>query len=281
MTETIADLRAASYEIAQALAPTWERRRAEIEEVTAPLRAWLVRELAPRPGETVLELAAGAGDTGFEVAAVLGETGRLLSTDFSPAMLDVARRRGAELDVENVDFRVIDAQEIELDDDSVDGVLCRFGYMLMPDPAAALAETRRVLRAGGRLALAVWGPPERNPFFAVAGRALVERGQLPPPQPDAPGVFRLGDEQRLRGLLEQAGFGAVRIEQVPVRFAVASVDEYLAVTADTAGAIALVLRALPADERDELAAELEQALAPFRSGDGYEIGGVALAAVAS
>jgi SAM-dependent methyltransferase len=281
MTETIADARAASYEIAQTLAPTWERRRAEIEEVTAPLRAWLVRELAPRPGETVLELAAGAGDTGFEMAAILGEQGRLLTTDFSPAMLDVARRRGAELGVENVDYRVIDAQEIELDDDSVDGVVCRFGYMLMPEPAAALAETRRVLRPGGRLVLAVWGPPERNPFFAVAGRALVERGHLPAPVPGAPGIFSLGDEQRLRTLLEAAGFGEVRVEQVPVRFVVGSIDEHLAVTADTAGPVALAVRALTAEQRGELAGELEQAFAPFRTADGYEIPGAALAAVAS
>jgi SAM-dependent methyltransferase len=281
MTETIADARAVGYEIAQALASTWERRRAEIESVTAPLRAWLVRELAPRPGETVLELAAGAGDTGFEVAAILGAQGRLLTTDFSPAMLDVARRRGAELGVENVDYRVIDAQEIELDGDSVDGVVCRFGYMLMPEPAAALAETRRVLRRGGRLVLAVWGPPERNPFFAVAGRALVERGHLPAPVPGAPGIFSLGDEQRLRTLLEAAGFVDVRVEQVPVRFVVASIAEYLAVTADTAGPVALVVRALTAEQRSELTGELAQAFAPFRTDDGYEIPGAALAAVAS
>ncbi|HEU0335836.1 MAG TPA: class I SAM-dependent methyltransferase [Gaiellaceae bacterium] len=281
MTETIADARAASYEIAQTLAPTWERRRAEIEEVTAPLRAWLVRELAAQPGETVLELAAGAGDTGFEVAAIVGERGRLLSTDFSPAMLEVARRRGAELGLENVDFRVIDAERIELEDDCVDGVVCRFGFMLMSDPAAALAETRRVLRPGGRLVLAVWGPPERNPFFAVAGRALVERGHLPAPVPGAPGVFSLGDEQRLRALVEGAGFAAVRTEGIPVGFAVPSIEEYLATAADTAGPIALVLRALPTGERDQLAGELERAFAPFRADDGYRIPGLALAAVAS
>jgi ubiquinone/menaquinone biosynthesis C-methylase UbiE len=80
---------------------------------------------------------------------------RLITTDFSPAMLEAARRRGAELGVANVDYRVIDAERIELHDDSVDGVLCRFWYMLMADPAAAFAETRRVLRPGGRLALAV------------------------------------------------------------------------------------------------------------------------------
>jgi ubiquinone/menaquinone biosynthesis C-methylase UbiE len=76
-----------------------------------------------------------------------------------------SRRRGAELGVNNVEYRVMDAERIELDADSVDGVLCRFGYMLMADPAAALRKTRRVLRRGGRLTLAVWGAPERNPFL--------------------------------------------------------------------------------------------------------------------
>ncbi|MFN2490941.1 MAG: class I SAM-dependent methyltransferase [Actinomycetota bacterium] len=123
----------------------------------------MIRELAPQPGDTELELAAGAGDTGFEAAAILGEGGRLISTDFSPAMVDVARGRSAELRVGNVDHRVMDAEHIELETDSVDGVLCRFGYVLMADPATALSETRRVLRPSGRLALAVWGTTERNP----------------------------------------------------------------------------------------------------------------------
>ena len=147
---------------------------------------------APRTGDTVLELAAGAGDTGFEAAAIVGERGRLISTDFSPAMLEAARRRGAELGVGNVEYRVIDAERIELDDDSVDGVLCRFGYMLMADPAAALAETRRVLRPGGRLALAVWGAPERNPFFGIIGIGLVQRGHMPPPEPRRPAGLQHG-----------------------------------------------------------------------------------------
>ena len=110
---------------------------------------WMVRELAPRPGDTVLELAAGVGDTGFEAADLVGERGRLISTDFSPAMIEAARRRGTELGVNNVEYSVMDAERIELDADSVDGVLCRFGYMLMADQAAALAETRRVLRPAG------------------------------------------------------------------------------------------------------------------------------------
>src|SRR5262245_11313046 len=156
--------------MSEAMAPGWERRRARIEEGAAPVREWLLRALAPAPGDTVLELAAGVGDTGLEAAAAVGPEGRLISTDLTPAMVEVARRRAAQVGAANVEHRVMDAERIDLPEGSVDGVLCRFGYMLMADPAAALAGTRRVLRPGGRLALAVWGPPERN-LWLVAVRA--------------------------------------------------------------------------------------------------------------
>ncbi len=275
------DLRRFSYEIAEAIAPGWERRRAFVEELATPIRDWMIRELAPRPGDTVLELAAGAGDTGFEAAAIVGERGRLISTDFSPAMVEVARRRGVELGVGNVDYQVMDAERIELDADSVDGVLCRFGYMLMPDPAAALSETRRVLRPGGRLALAVWGVPERNPFFAVMAMTLVERGHMPPPEPDAPSPFSLADEERTSALLEGAGFRSVRSEEVPVRFAFADIDEYMSVMMDTAGPMALVLRGLSEDEREAVKGQLGEAFTAFARDGGYEFPGVALCTVAS
>lgn len=275
------DRRPTIYEIAEALAPGWERWRARIEETTAPVREWMIKELAPVPGDTVLELAAGAGDTGFEAAAAAGERGRLISTDFSPAMVEVARRRGAELGLANVDYRVMDAQQIELDADSVDGVLCRFGYMLMPDPAAALAETRRVLRPGGRLALSVWSAPERNPWVTIGVRLLAERGHMPPPEPGAPSPFALADGEHTRALLESAGFTTVRTEEVPVRFSVRDIDDYTTFVTDTGGPAALVLRGLPEDEREILKAKLRVAFARFGTGAGYELPGVAVTAVAS
>jgi len=190
-TEAIENQRREIYEIAEAIAPTWERRRADIEKVAAPVRRWMLRELSPRAGDTVLELAAGVGDTGFDAAEVVGEQGRLISSDFSPAMVDAARRRGAERGLRNVGYRVMDAEQIDLDAESVDGVLCRFGYMLMPDPAKALAETRRVLRPGGRIALAVWGAMERNPFFTIVAITLVQHGHIPMPEPSGPPVFSM------------------------------------------------------------------------------------------
>jgi ubiquinone/menaquinone biosynthesis C-methylase UbiE len=279
-TEAIEKQRREIYEIAEAIAPGWERWRARIEGTTTPVREWMIKELAPRPGDTVLELAAGAGDTGLEAAAIIGEHGRLISTDFSPAMVQVARRRGAELGRGNVHYRVMDAERVELDADSVDRVLCRFGYMLMPDPAAAFAETRRVLRPGGRLALAVWGAPERNPWATIGFGLLIDRGHMPPPEPGAPGPFAMASEEQTRALLSGAGFTAMRTEEIPVRFTFRDLDDYTTYATDTGGPAALVLRRLPDDERQTLKTQLRAAFAPFAVGGGYEIPGVALCAAA-
>jgi len=279
-TETADAFRGASYEIAEAIAQTWERRRADIEGVATPVSEWMLRELRPRPGDTVLELAAGVGDTGLEAAAIVGEQGRLISTDISPSMVEAARRRGAELGVRNVEFLVMDAERLDVDDDSVDGVLCRFGYMLMADPGAALAETRRVLRPGGRVALAVWGAPERNPFFGIIAISLVQRGHIPPPEPPpAPGIFSMASAERTAALLQGAGFGEVRAEEVVSRFVLPSVDEYLSVIADTAGPIALALRGLSGAEGAGVRADVEDSFARFGAGDGYELPCVAVCAV--
>jgi SAM-dependent methyltransferase len=280
-TDTTDAFRAASHEIAEAIASGWERRRADIEEVSTPVRNWMLRELAPREGDTVLELAGGIGETGFEAAAIVGEGGHVILTDRSPSMLDAARRRGAELGAQNVEYRITDAERIELDADSVDGVLCRFGYMLMADPAAALCETRRVLRPGGRLALAVWGSPERNPFFGIIGITLGRRGHIPPLEPPpAPGIFSMASAERTAGLLESAGFSEVRTEEVPVSFVLPDADGYLSLIADTAGPVALAMRGLSDADRADVKAEVEDSVGRFAVGDGYELPGIALCAVA-
>ena len=279
-TQALEEHRRTIREVADAIAPGWERWRTYIETTTTPVREWMLHELAPQPGQTLLELAAGAGDTGFDAVALTGPGGRLICSDSSPAMLDVARRRGAERGVLNVDYRLLDIERIELGDDCVDGVVCRYAYMLAADPAAAFAETRRVLRPGGRVTLAVWGALERNPIFSAVGMSLVRAGHMPPPDPGAPGPFSLNDPERVRGLLAGAGFAEVRTEEVGVTFAFRDIGECVTIIADTSGPIGLVLQGLSDAERALVAGSLEASFAPFRTGAGYEVPGVTVVAVA-
>src|SRR5215216_1879661 len=209
-----------------AVAPGWYAQREEIWRTSRPVSEWMVRKLDPQPGDTVLELAAGLGDTGLMAAHLVGETGRVIITDFTPEMVAAARRRAQEVGVKNAEFQTLDAERMDLETDGVDGVLCRWGYMLMIDPAAAFAETRRVLRTGGRLAFSVFAAPERNPWASLVGRVLVTQGHIPPPDPEAPGIFAMVDPGRIRELVVGAGFAEPEIEEISFRWTFADRDDY-------------------------------------------------------
>lgn len=263
------------------MAAGWERGRDDIWSESRQVGEWLVRQLDPQPGDTVLELAAGVGDTGFLAARRIGAEGRLISTDFAPEMVAAARRRAAEQGITNATFQVLDAEQMDLPSDSVDGVLCRWGYMLMVNPAAAFAETRRVLRPGGKLAFSVWGNAEANPWASLPGRILVSRGHMAPPDPAAPGIFALADPERVRTLVTGAGFAAPQLEEAPMRWRFVSFDDYWRYLTELAGAISPILRGLPSDERQAVREQLREAAAPFAVDDGYDLPGRCLNAVTS
>ena len=250
------------------VAAGWEVRRAFVWEASRGLAERLVELLDPRPGETVLELAAGLGESGFLAAPRLEPGGRLLSTDVVPEMVEAARRRGAQLTVANVEHRVLDAQATGLATGSIDGVLCRWGYMLCADPLAALVETHRVLRAHGRLACAVWAEAKENPWGTAVGRALVDLGFMERPDPDAPGPFRLGEPERLRRLVTDAGFEEPQTEDVPITFRYASFDEYWAITRDLSFTLASALDRLTAEDAARVRGAVERALEPFADAAG-------------
>jgi SAM-dependent methyltransferase len=239
----------------------------------------MVQRLDPQPGDTVLELAAGLADTGLMTARLVGEAGRVIVTDFTPEMIAAARRRAEELGVHNVEFRVLDAERMDLETDSVDGVLCRWAYMLMIDPAAAFAETRRVLRSGGRLTFSVWAARESNPALSLAGTVLVELGHIAPPDPEAPSAFAMADPGRIRELVEGVGFAEPAIEEVSFRLPFADRDAYWRYLTETSASSSPVLRSLPPEEQDKVREQIHEAARPFQSGEGYDFPAVCLNAV--
>jgi SAM-dependent methyltransferase len=196
-------------------------------------------------------------------------------------MVQAARRRAHELGVSNAEFRTLDAERMDLDDRSVDGVLCRWGYMLMADPGAALAETRRVLGDGGRLALSVWGDPEQNPWASIPARALLELTGAEPPDPFAPGIFAMASEQRTRNLLIDAGLEPHRVEAVEMTWRFESLADYWHHLTDVKGAIAMVVRSLPEADQAALSTEIERRLGPYADGEGYRLPGICLNVLAA
>jgi SAM-dependent methyltransferase len=204
----------------------------------------MVDLLRPEPGDALLDLAAGVGETGFLALPRAQPGGSLFTTDVAPEMVAAARRRAAELGLDGVAFAVADAQSVPLPAEATDGVLCRFGVMLVPDPARALAEIVRVLRPGGRAALAVWAEADRNDWATAGGRSALALGLAPPPDPDAPGPFRLADLERVLPLLRQAGLTLLHEEEVPLRWCYDSLDAWWEVTNDLSRSLRTVLAGL-------------------------------------
>ena len=183
-------------------------------------------------------------------------------------MLDVARERARALEVPNVEFQELELQWIDLDTATVDAVLCRWGLMFAADPGASLQEIRRVLRPGGRVALAVWAEPERNPWATIPTRALVELGHAEPPDPKAPGMFVLADAERLRELLQSAGFVDVVVEPVALERTDRGVEHFLAETTDLSQPFAEVRSRLTDEQWAEVASRVAELAEPFTAEDG-------------
>jgi SAM-dependent methyltransferase len=260
----------------------WVRSQELLREFGAPVSHWLIDAVAPQPGQRVLELAAGLGETGLLAAELVAPVGGAVISDQAEAMLSGARERAAALGLSNVEFQVLNAEWIDLPVASVDVVLCRWGYMLMADPAAALGETRRVLRPSGRVALAVWDAIEHNPWALLPGAELRERGLTPPPVPGAPGPFALGSADRLRELLEQAGFAELRVQTLQLHRRHASFEEFWETTLDLSRPFHDAVLARPQTEIEEIRAAVRKRLEPYEAAGGVlDIPGRTLVASAS
>lgn len=263
-----ADFRSASRERWEAAAAGWETRRRDVQRAAEPVSQWMVQAVAPQPGQVVLELAAGLGDTGFLAAELIRPGGRLICTDGAESMLEAAKRRAAELGVENAEFVAMEAEWIDRPTASVDAVLCRWGYMLLADPEAALRETRRVLRPGGRVALAAWAAPEHNPWVAETAAELLARGLTEPPEPDAPGMFSFAAPGRIEELLLGAGLDDVEVSTVNLTFSAGSFDEWWEYQLDTSVSLSEALAKATPEQRDAVYEGVEARLATFRDDDG-------------
>lgn len=252
----------------EAAAAGWTRRQEAIRALGAPVSAWMLDALALQPGQRVLELAAGLGETGMLAAELVAPMGGVIVSDQADGMLDGARARALELGLSNIEFQVLLAEWIDLPLASVDAVLCRWGYMLLADPSAGFAETRRVLRPGGRLALAVWDSVQHNPWALLPNLELRERGLASSPVPGTPGPFALADPERVRGLLADAGFAEIDVQALAVEQRHSSFEGFWETTLDLSRIFHDAVLSRPEAEIAEIRTGLAARVAPFTEPDG-------------
>jgi SAM-dependent methyltransferase len=264
----MSDERQESLDRWETMASGWKATRANFQHVVEPISQWMVEAIHPQPGHRVLELAAGLGDTGLLAAQLVAPGGSVLITDGTEGMVAAAREHAEEVGATNVELRTMQAEWIDLPTATVDGVLCRFGYMLLVDPEAALRETRRVLRPGGRVALAVWDDLASNPWMSIMREALVTAGLAPTAMPEGPGPFALGSVDAVRELLETTGFDEIEVEPLDLDFDFPSLDAWWEHVMQTSITTAVIVRDLAPAEHYKLRDLVDAGYAPYVRDDG-------------
>jgi SAM-dependent methyltransferase len=238
----------------------------------------LLARTAPVAGERVLELACGPGGMGIAVAPLVAPGGEVVLTDVAPEMVEIARRRAAEAGLDGVRTAVRDIEAIDEPDASFDVVLCRDGLMFAVDPRRATREIARVLRPGGRAAVAVWGPRDENPWLGAALDAVGDHLGTTLPPPGVPGPFSLADAGQLASVLADGGLSGVAVEQVAVPFGPAPFDEWWGRTCTCAGPIAALFASLPEEAQSDIRERARAAVAEWTSDDTVELPGLSLVA---
>jgi SAM-dependent methyltransferase len=189
---------------------TWAELSDLLDRQIADAGRLAMEALAPRPGERLLDVGCGCGQTTLELASRVGPAGAVVGLDISRPMLEVARSRAAAAGLKHLEFIEGDAQTYPLEQAAFTAVFSRFGVMFFEDPVAAFRNLRRALVRGGRLAFLCWRAPELNPVMTLPLAAARQHfTALPPPVPGAPGPFAFADADRVRGVLEQAGFSEI------------------------------------------------------------------------
>jgi SAM-dependent methyltransferase len=260
------------------VAPAWGEHAEYADQRGAAVSERMLLLSFPKPGDRVLELACGAGGLGLAAASRVSPGGEVVLSDVVAEMTDIAAGRAGRLGVANVSARVLDLEDIEQPDQSYDVVLCREGLMFAVDPRRAAREIHRVLAPGGRFAIAVWGPRERNPWLGLVLDAASDQLQAPIPPPGVPGPFSLQDSALLCTVLTDAALSEIAIEELPAPARAASFDEWWTRTSALAGPLASILAGLPEASAQALRARAQTAAEPYRTANGLEFPGVTLVA---
>lgn len=246
----------------------WTKHSDTIHQMFVPLTRALIERAGIHQGQTVLDIAGGAGEPSLTIAEAVGPEGSVTCTDAVAEMVEAARAEAQRRGLSNVQFRQCAAGPLPFAANSFDVVVSRLGVMFFPDPVAAFREMLRVLKPGGRMAFAVWGKSDVNPFCYLVTRVMEQHVTSPVADPDAPNAFRFAEPGKLADALIEAG--VIDVEESVVTFdieAPISARQFWAMRSQTSDTLRQKLAKLSAGEQTQIAIEIEQAVKEFFPSD--------------
>jgi len=253
-------------------APYWEKHRAMIREMFAPITQALIDQAGIVKGSRVLDVGTGPGEPALAIAELVGSAGKVLGVDPVPKMVEAARREAQRRELHNASFTVSQADVLPAQAGSFDAVVSRFAVMSFPDPVGGAREMLRVLKPGRKMALAVWYFAERNPFHYVLSRVVDRYADSPPVAEDATDAFRFAERGRLRAVLLEAGATEVSetLLQFPIR-ALGSLEEFWTLRSEMSERLRGKLAKMPREQLAEVKREVMEALREYSEADGVKL----------
>jgi len=244
---------------------------------TAAIRAWLRQSTDAMldmagigPGASVLDVAAGAGDQTLDIAQRVGPTGRVLATDLSPVILELARGNAQQAGLRNVQTLVADGEDLAVAPASFDAAVSRLGLMFLPEPLKGLQGMHRALRPGGGICTVVFSRPERNPCLGILMATALKHAGLPARDPFTPGgLLSLGKPGLADELFRAAGFQDVASTALDAPFHLPTARHYLDFVRASASPIQQIVGRLSPEAADAAWADMEERLGVFTTASGW------------
>ena len=249
----------------------WEKWDRFFDENMTFLNYRLVADARLRAGQHVLDLGSGTGYPALLAAQAVGPQGSVIGIDLAEAMLTAAGRKAKTLGLTNVTFRTGDVTTLPFEAGSFDAVTSRFCLMFLPEIPKALGEIARVLKPGGYLAAAVWASPDKNPYLRISMDVIKQLIELPPPDPEAPGIFRLAKPGDLAAIAQQAGLLPLADEEVTAEVVFPSARDYYSSLMDLAAPLQNLLATLSASQKSEAEHRIIQAAGSYQRGTGIAL----------
>jgi len=224
-----------------------------------PVGAEIIRSISPENGQVILDVAGGTGEPGLTIAGMLND-GKVIITDLSQDMLDIARENADQKGIKNVEFRACDVCELPFADNTFDAISCRFGFMFFPDMLLAAKEMFRVLKPGGKIATSVWNVPEKNFWITATMGTINKNMELPAPPPGAPGMFRCAKDGLIADLFSQAGLKNITQKEITGKLNCQTTDTYWIMMTEIAAPIVAALSKADEATKEKIKREVYHAV---------------------